>query len=298
MTRLSRPLQGILWMLLTGILFVMVTAVVKFAGEDLPAAESAFLRYLIGFVFILPFARSIFTFRLTRRQVSLFAARGLVHAIGVMCWFYSMTQISIAEVTAMNYLNPVYVTLGAALFLGERLSWPRLTAILAALVGTVVILRPGLRAIEPGHVTMLVTALLFGASYLLAKPLSDRFPAMLVVAMLSFFVTLGLAPFAIAVWVTPTMSEVFWMGIVALFATTGHYTMTRAFAAAPVSITQPATFLQLLWAVLLGWAVFDESPDLWVVVGATIIILSVTFIAWREARRAQPITPPSSAAKF
>ncbi|WP_299841505.1 DMT family transporter [uncultured Jannaschia sp.] len=298
MTQPSSPLQGILWMLLTGVLFVMVTAVVKFAGENLPAAESAFLRYLIGFVFLIPFARSALTVRMPARQVALFAGRGLVHAIGVMCWFYSMTQIPIAEVTAMNYLNPVYVTLGAAMFLGERLAWPRICAVLAALAGTVVILRPGLRAVEMGHLTMLVTAALFGASYLLAKPLSDRYPAGLVVAMLSVFVTLGLAPFAIAVWVTPTVSEVFWMGVVALFATAGHYTMTRAFAAAPVSVTQPATFLQLIWAVLLGWAFFEESPDLWVVVGATIIILSVTFIAWRESRRSRAITPPSSAAKF
>ncbi|WP_299816975.1 DMT family transporter [uncultured Jannaschia sp.] len=298
MNRPSRPLQGILWMLLTGVLFVMVTAVVKFAGANLPAAESAFLRYLIGFVFLVPMTRTLLTARMPARQVGFFAARGLVHAVGVMCWFYSMTQISIAEVTAMNYLNPVYVTLGAALFLGERLAWPRLFAVFAALAGTVIILRPGLREIETGHLTMLVTAVLFGASYLLAKPMSDRYPAMIVVAMLSLFTTLGLLPFAVAVWVTPTMTEVFWMGVVAVFATAGHYSMTRAFAAAPVSITQPATFLQLIWAVLLGWAFFDESPDLWVIVGAAIIILSVTFIAWRESRRKREITPPSSAAKF
>lgn len=198
----------------------------------------------------------------------------------------------------MNYLNPVYVTLGAALFLGEPLAARRIGAVVAALLGVLVILRPGFRAIEPGHVAMLGTALLFGASYLLAKPLSGRHSAGMVVAMLSLSVTIGLAPFAAAVWVTPTGPDVAWMAVVAALATAGHYSMTRAFAAAPVSVTQPVTFLQMVWAVLLGWAFFAEPPDAFVVLGAAIIIASVSFIAWREAQARRVVTPPSPAAKY
>ncbi|WP_281825180.1 DMT family transporter [Jannaschia rubra] len=297
MTPPSRPLQGIMWMILTGLCFIAVTAGVKYSAQGLPAAEAAFLRYLLGLVFLLPVARTLFATRLPVRDLGMFAARGLLHALGVMLWFFAMTQIPIAEVTAMNYLNPVYVTIGAAIFLGEPLALRRIGAVIVALLGTVVILRPGFREVEPGHVAMIVTAILFGGSYLLAKPLSDRNSATMVVGMLSLTVTLGLAPFAFVVWVTPTTTQVAWMFLVAAFATAGHYSMTRAFAAAPVSITQPVTFLQMVWAVLLGWAVFDESPDLWVMVGALIIIASVSFIAWREARLKRRITPPSPATK-
>lgn len=298
MTPPSRPLQGILWMIATGLCFIAVTAVVKHAAQDLPAAEAAFLRYLLGLVFLLPLLPGLLRTRVPRLDLGLFAARGFLHAVAVILWFFAMTQIPIAEVTAMNYLSPVYVTLGAALFLGERIALPRILAVFAALAGTVVILRPGFRAVEAGHLAMLATAIIFGASYLLAKRLSDRNAAGMVVAMLSVSVTIGLAPFAVAVWVTPSMADIGWMFVVAAFATLGHYTMTRAFAAAPVSITQPVTFLQMIWAVLLGWTLFDEPPDGWVIFGAGIIIASVSFIAWREARRKRAVTPPTPATKL
>jgi drug/metabolite transporter (DMT)-like permease len=288
----NRPVAGIVWMIVTGMLFVGVTAVVKHVGDALPAPQSAFMRYALGLVFLLPAIRPLRAAHLTRRQFGLFGARGVVHTFGVMLWFYAMTQITIAEVTAMNYLNPVYVTLGAALFLGERLAARRLFAVAAALLGALIILRPGFREISPGHVAMLGTALFFGASYLLAKLLSGETSAAVIVAMLSVTVTLGLAPFAYAVWVTPTLAHWGWMFVVACLATAGHYTMTLAFAAAPVTVTQPVTFLQLLWSVLLGAVFFAEPVDGWVVLGGLVIVAAVSFITWREAvlkRRA--VTP-------
>ncbi|GIT90550.1 peptide ABC transporter permease [Jannaschia pagri] len=293
----NRPLHGIMWMVATGLCFIAVTATVKHGAQDLPAAQAAFLRYLLGLVFILPVARSLLAARMPWRDVGLFGLRGLVHALAVILWFYAMTQIPIAEVTAMNYLNPVYVTIGAALLLGERLALRRILAVVAALVGVIIILRPGFREIETGHLAMLFTAMLFGASYLTAKPLAGRHSAAMVVAMLSVTVTIGLAPFAWAVWVPPTWGDVGWMFVVALFATGGHYAMTRAFAAAPVSVTQPVAFLQMVWAVLLGWAVFDEPPDIYVILGAAIIIAAVSFIAWREARLRRQVTPHAVATK-
>ena len=128
----NRPVAGIVWMIVTGLLFVGVTAVVKHVGDDLPASQSAFLRYLLGLVFLIPMLKPILAARLTRRQVWLFGWRGLAHTFAVMLWFYAMTQITIAEVTAMNYLNPVYVTIGAALFLVETLALRRIAAIVAA----------------------------------------------------------------------------------------------------------------------------------------------------------------------
>jgi drug/metabolite transporter (DMT)-like permease len=295
----NRSAIGIAWMVVTGILFVAVTAVVKHVGDALPAAQAAFLRYFLGLVFLIPMIRPILAARLTRRQLGLFGARGAVHTLGVMLWFYAMTEITIAEVTAMNYLNPVYVTLGAALFLGERLALRRLLAVAAALAGALIILRPGFRELSPGHIAMLGTALFFGASYLLTKLLSGETRPGVIVGMLSVTVTIGLAPFAAAVWVTPTWGQIGWMFMVACLATAGHYTMTLAFVAAPVTVTQPVTFLQLLWSVLLGAVVFAEPVDGWVVLGGLVILASVTFITWREAVvRRRPVTPNVNAAKL
>lgn len=294
----NAPIKGVFWMFVTGLCFVAVTALVKFLGDRIPPAESAFLRYLLGLVFLIPMIGTLRRAKITPRLWALFASRGIVHSGGVILWFYAMTQIPLAEVTAMNYLSPVYVTLGAALFLGEKLAARRIAAVLVALVGAAIILRPGFREISPGHIAMLFTAMAFGASYLLAKFTVDGTNPVVVVAMLSIWVTLGLAPFALAVWVAPTLYELGLLFAVACFATLGHFTMTLAFASAPVTVTQPVTFLQLIWATLLGAVVFAEPVDIWVGLGGGLILGAISFITWREAvlkRRA--ITPPDAATK-
>lgn len=294
----QRPGQGIFWMMVTGLCFVAVTALVKLLGQRIPAAESAFLRYVLGLVFLLPMARSLLRVRLSRRQWGLFGLRGLAHTGGVALWFYAMTRIPIAEVTAMNYLNPVYVTVLAVIVLGERLAIRRMLAIVAALAGALLILRPGFRELDPGHMAMLATALLFAVSYLLAKILSGQVSAAVVVAVLSVTVTIGLAPLAFAVWVWPTGWELMVLFGVACFATAGHYTMTLAFAAAPVTVTQPVTFLQLVWSVIIGALFFAEPVDPWVIAGGSIIMAAVVFITWREAVLKRRVTPAVSETKL
>ena len=279
----SRPMLGIFWMVLTGVMFVAVIAIVKYVGTELPAAQAAFLRYLLGLVFVIPMIRPILRARLDKRQVMLFGLRGVVHTGAVILWFYAMSRIPLAEVTAMNYLSPVYVAIGAALFLGERLPPRRMIAVGVALIGAMIILRPGMRVLDPGHIAMLFTALGFAMGYLIAKLMSGEVSAVVVVGMLSITVTIGLAPFAYAVWVLPSLAQLGWMFLVACFATAGHYTMTLAFAAAPLTVTQPATFLQLVWAVILGSLIFAEPIDGWVILGGVVIMASVSFITWREA---------------
>lgn len=294
----ARPVAGILWMLLTGFCFVGVTALVKVLGPRVPAPEAAFLRYALGLVFLLPMLRPILNTRFTRRRLGLFAARGILHAGGVMMWFYAMTQIPLAELTALNYLSPVFVTIGAALFLGEKLAIRRIAAITVALIGAIVILRPGFREVSPGHLAMIGTATVFGGSYLLAKILADEVSPAVVVSMLSIWVTVGLAPFALVVWVTPSLHELAILFAVACFATAGHFTMTLALRAAPITVTQPVTFLQLVWAMALGAVVFGEGLDIWVVLGGGLILASVGFITWREAVvRRRAVTPTTPATK-
>ncbi len=294
----NRPVTAILWMLVTGLCFVAVTALVKYLGPRIPPAEAAFLRYLMGLVFIIPMLGTLMRSQLSRRQHGLFALRGILHAFGVLLWFYSMVRISLSEVTAMNYLAPIYVTIGAALFLGEKLAARRIAAVGLALLGALIILRPGFRELSAGHFSMLLAGGMFGGSYLLAKVAADQIKPVVVVAMLSIWVTVVLAPFAWMVWVPPTLPELGLLFCVAFFATAGHYTMTLAFAAAPVTVTQPVTFLQLVWATALGAIVFHEAVDIWVVLGGSLILASISFITWREAvLKRRNITPPTPATK-
>jgi drug/metabolite transporter (DMT)-like permease len=166
------------------------------------------------------------------------------------------------------------------------------------LAGAVIILRPGFRELTGGHFAMLVAAVVFGGAYLLAKVLADEVRASIVVGMMSRFVTLFLAPVAYYAWIAPLWTEVVILAAVACFATAGHYTMTLAFAAAPLTVTQPVTFLQLVWATALGALVFAEPIDVWVIIGGFVILGSVTFITWREAMLNRQITPSAPATKL
>ena len=281
---INKPITGALWMVLTGLCFIGVYVGVKYVGTRLPASESAFLRYLLGLVFLVPILRSLWREGLTLEAMKLGAARAFAHTIAVTLWFYSMTRLSVAEVSAMSYLTPVFVTAGAVVLLGERLALRRGLAILFAVIGVLVILRPGYREISMGHFAMLGGTICFGASYLIAKRLTDLVSAEMVLALLSIGVTIGLVPLAVPIWITPTIFELSMLFLVATFAVAGHYTMTLAFRAAPLTVTQPIGFLQLVWAVAVGYFLFGERIDLFVILGGLIITSSVLYITLREAQ--------------
>ncbi len=290
---------GIFWMVLTTLMFVCVTGIVRHVGTAVSAPEAAFIRYAFGVVLVLPMMRSALVRRPSRRSMTLFALRGVLHGMGVMLWFYAMARIPIAEVTALGYTAPIFVTIGAAIFFGEKLHVRRIAAVVAALVGALVILRPGFEELNSGQIAQLSAAPLFAAGFLLAKKLTEEENPAIIVGMLSIFCTLTLAPAAAMTWTTPGPGDVAWLALTAVFATAGHYTMTRAFRAAPLTVTQPIGFLQLVWATLLGILVFAEPADPFVLLGGGIVVGAATFISHREAVAARrATTPPAVATKL
>ena len=158
-------------------------------------------------------------------------------------------------------------------------------SVLVALLGALVVLRPGLREVSVGHLAQLAATLCFAVSYIFAKRLSGLAPASVVVAVLSLTVSVGLAPIAWWVWEPVTGAQLGWLAGVAALATLGHYAMTRAFRAAPLAVTQPVTFLQILWAAALGALVFGEAVDGFVLLGGALIVAAVSLNTWAEARR-------------
>ena len=284
----SANLVGIGWMLLTGVLFVGVTGIVRHLGSDMNPMQAAFIRYAIGLAILAPVFFRLRTPRilarpLLSRRLGLHVLRGVVHGAGVMLWFYAMARIPIAEVTALGFTAPIFTTIGAALFLGERPRMRRIGAVLVGFGGALVILRPGIEVVDMGAIAQITAAPLFATSFLIAKKLTETESSASIVAYLSIFVTLALLPPALLVWRTPTWEEIGWLFATAVLATLGHYTLTQAFRATEITVTQPFAFLQLVWATLLGFYVFDELPDVWTWVGGAIIVGSATYIMHREA---------------
>jgi drug/metabolite transporter (DMT)-like permease len=280
-------LLGCLWMVAGGLLFVAVTILVRHLGSDMPAVEAAFIRYLIGVILLTPMMWRMHWRGIRPARFRLYLVRGIVHGVAVMLWFFAMARISLSEVTAIGFSTPVFTALGAILIFREQVKRRRMMAILAGFVGTLIILRPGFQTIEAGSLAQLVAAFGFAGSFLIAKHMTRYENSGDILVMLSIFCTLTLLPGAIYYWREPTLTEVSWLALVAVFATAGHYAITRAIAYAPLTVTQPLSFLQLVWAIIFGYWLFDEIPDTWVIIGSLIIVTAISYLTHREALAAR-----------
>ncbi|MDC0227352.1 DMT family transporter [Alphaproteobacteria bacterium] len=287
---MNQSIIGILWMVLTTILFVGVTATVRYLEGEVPAPQAAFLRYAIGTLFLIPSLISLTKIKPDKPLLQKFVLRGLVHSIGVTLWFYAMSVMPVAEVTAIGFLTYIFVSIGASIFLKEKLHRHRLAAILISFIGALIVLRPGFKVIESGQLGMLMATVVFTASYLIAKIVSKERSSSEIVAMLSIFTTIFLIPSAIYSWEPLSIKAFLILSFTALIATVGHITMTKAIKAAPMVVTQPILFLQLVWASMVGLFIFNEKFDPFVILGGTIIMLCVCYVSYREHILGKKIT--------
>jgi drug/metabolite transporter (DMT)-like permease len=269
-------------MVLTTILFVGVTATVRYLEGEVPAPQAAFLRYAIGTLLLTPSLITLIKIKPNKPLMSKFLLRGLVHSFGVTLWFYAMSVMPVAEVTAIGFLTYIFVSIGACIFLKEKLHKHRITAVIISFVGALIILRPGFKVIESGQLGMLMATVVFTASYLIAKIVSKERSSSEIVAMLSVFTTIFLIPSAIYSWEPISLEALLILAFTALIATIGHITMTQAIKAAPMVVTQPILFLQLVWASMVGLFLFDEQFDLYVIIGGTVIMICVCYVSYRE----------------
>ncbi len=269
-------------MVATTVLFVIVTAVVRYLGSEMHPVQAAFLRYAFGVALIIPFCLRTSLFRIPFARLRLHAFRGVAHGIAIMLWFFAMMRLPIAEVTALSFMTPVFIIIGASVFLKEHFYRHRAIAVALGIAGGLIILQPGFRVIDLGAIAQLVAAPLFAVSMLIAKNLTRSESNGHILLMLSVFCTLTLTLPAIAIWRQPTLEELSWLFLCAVFATAGHYCMTRAFRSAEIAALQPITFLQLVWATLMGSFLFGEQPNFWVWLGGGIIVISATYNARKE----------------
>ena len=279
---MNQSIIGIMWMVLTTILFVGVTATVRYLEGEVPAPQAAFLRYAIGTLLLTPSLITLIKIKPNKPLMSKFVLRGLVHSFGVTLWFYAMSVMPVAEVTAIGFLTYIFVSIGACIFLKEKLHKHRITAVIISFVGALIILRPGFKVIESGQLGMLMATVVFTASYLIAKIVSKERSSSEIVAMLSVFTTIFLIPSAIYSWEPISLEALLILAFTALIATIGHITMTQAIKAAPMVVTQPILFLQLVWASMVGLFLFDEQFDLYVIIGGTVIMICVCYVSYRE----------------
>ncbi|MGU9957682.1 MAG: DMT family transporter [Arenicellales bacterium WSBS_2016_MAG_OTU3] len=274
--------SGLIWVALAGLLFVIFIIIIRYIGTSVHPVQAAFIRYALGLLVLLPLFLKTGIVLFQSERVSLHAIRGGVHAIGVLLWFFAITELQIAEATAMSFMSPIFVAIGAVIFLGERLSWRRVMVIMVGICGVLLILRPGFREFNMGALAMLMASPLFATSKLLVKHLVGFDSAGTVVAYLSVFATLTMLLPAVYVWQTPNIFEMMLLFGTAVFATGSHLCMSKGLSMVDVTVAQPVEFLQLVWSTLLGIVFFSETPSIWIWVGAGVIVLSASYIARYE----------------
>ena len=272
------------WMVVSSMLFASVMVSVRFFLSDLPPVQTAFLRYVMGVFLLLPFVAGSLP-QLWRSPVrKALASRGILHGIAVCLWFFSIQRIPLADVNAILNLGPVWATLGAAVFLGEKLRLRRVSAILISFAGAMIIIKPGFAQIDIGIMAVMCTAAFFAFSDLIAKQVKahhdDRF------IILSLSVTISLITLVPALFVWQPISAGNWVGIILIgtAATVGHVTLLRSFAG-PMWAAQSGKYIQLLFVIILGVALFDEIPTTSTLFGALVVLLGVSYIAVREGRQ-------------
>ncbi len=249
------------------------------------APQASFIRYFVGLILILPWLLPLLKTPPTKRQMGLYTVRGVAHGIGVTLWFYAMARIPIAEVTPIGYISPIFVTIGAWMFLGEKPVWLRIVAVAIGFAGVIFVLRPGQQAGIPiGLLFALSGALLTAAIQLILKPMTAKDSSETLVAWnLILMVPIALVP-ALFVWSTPTLFE--W-GILAVQGVLGAVAMTlatKAFSLADASLITPFDFLRLPFVALLGFVLFAETVPVTTWIGGAVIFVATLLMA-RSARR-------------
>jgi len=288
LSQTSPVVRGMLWMAATGFLFIVLNTIMKRLSHELDPWLVGFLRYLMGAAVMLAPALRLGVRALWPRAPGLQFVRGLFHASGMMLWFAALPMVTLAELTAIGFSGPLFICLGAVLFLGERMTGARWAAVAVGFAGVLLVLKPwaggGFAGVSTGMLLMLASAPVFAGSFLVAKALTRRDRSDVVVLWQHLWVSVLLAGFALAYWTQPTPAQ--WGLLVAcgFLGAGGHYCMVRAFRVADISAVQSVKFLELVWAAILGWIVFGTAPAGATVAGGLVILASTLLLARHESR--------------
>jgi len=301
-------LAGIVLKLASVLCLASMAACVKALGSEVPSGQVVFFRGLISMLVIAGFAWRAEGLRLLRTaNWRAHAARSLAGALSMFCWFVSLTLIPLAEMMAISFTVPLFLTVLAMVFLGEKIHWYRWTAIGCGLAGVLVIVGPGL--LDAGHSVLgdgiaLTAAILAAFALMFLRRMSAHEHALTITFY--FFLTssvLALVTLLFQAWPMPAGRQWLLLGMTGLFGVAGQLLMTYCYRYAEASLVAPLDYVNMIFAVAIGYYVFGEIPHISIWIGAPLVIASGGIILWREyvtlrrirsagAIDVRPVAPP------
>lgn len=288
----SSPGRGLALMVVATMSGSVMAAVVRHLIVDFHPFEAAFFRTTFGLIMLSPLfiRRGFAPFRTQRLRHH--AMRAILNVATMLCFMTSLGFASLSKVTALGFASPLFATLLAALFLGEALRFGRIIALAIGFLGMLVIVRPGLIEFDVGTLVILTYAMAWGVAMTAIKSLA-RTESSLTVTLYMYTLSLpilivGMIPF----WKTPTPTEFAWFLLLGVLGNMTALSFAQALRDAEITAVLPLDFTRLLWASILGFVFFAETPEIWIWVGGAMIFASSTYISIQEGRR---ILPPPAA---
>jgi drug/metabolite transporter (DMT)-like permease len=289
-------LRGILWVGMSGVLFALLNVFTLIPSQHLNPYVMAFMRYFFGTLMLLPVVMKLGFDRAMRTdRLPLHLFRGCIHACGMFLWFVGLPLTTLASVTALGFTGPIFVTIGAAMFLGEKVRMRRWMAVAVGFAGAMIIVRPGVGDLGLGAICILISTPIFSASNLISKALARTETANKIVIWQHLTILIFACPVALWFWQTPGPTDFLWFVAAGLCGTLGHICQQNGYQLADITLLQPIGFLSLLWNALLGYFLFFQQPDVWTFVGAAVIFASALYISHREAVRRAAIKSADTA---
>jgi drug/metabolite transporter (DMT)-like permease len=262
--------------------FSFTHALARIAGEELHAFEIVFFRNFFGVIVLLPWFVRHGLGPLRTKRHGLHALRVAMDFIALAAFYVALGLSPLARVTALGFTAPLFATVLAAVFLGERFGVRRSAAILIGFAGTVLAVRPTFDGIDPGAGLMLIASVLSGGVILAMKSLTRTDSSLTITCyFVVWSIPLSLV-LAVPVWTWPSPMMLLVLAALGMLTTGFMVMFTVALAQAEIHVVMPIDYLRLIWAAGIGWILFDEQPDAFTWVGGSVIVSATSYIAYRE----------------
>ena len=276
---------GILWMLLTVLLFVSMDTIGKYLTQSYPVLQITWARFFFHAVWLILFLRWRLLTVVRTQRLGLQLSRGLLMLIANTLFIAGVSVMPLVETNSILLLSPLFATALSALLLGEYVGPRRWACVFAACIGALIVIRPGLGIMQWAALFPLGAACSYALYQIATRQLSQSDPP-----LTSLFYTVAVGAPATTllmplVWVAPDGITWLLMAGMGLLGGLSHFTLIKAFTAAPVAVVTPFNYTNLIWATILGYFVFNELPDSWTILGAAIIIASGLYAFFREQQR-------------
>lgn len=295
---LSNNIRGAIFMALSMAGFVLNDTVMKFTVSEISVFQGMLVRGLFATAMIGIFALSRGALKVIPkgRDRSTIIWRSIGELGATLCFLTALYQMPIANITAILASLPLAVTFAAALFLGERIGFRRITAIIVGFVGVIIIIRPGTEGFNL-YAILAIGAVFFAASRdIFTRKLSPSIPTLLVSFVTSLLITVagGVGVLVQGVWSPLSLSETCLLAMAAGFIFLGYYTIVAAMRYGEISFVAPFRYSGLLWAIATGFFIFGDIPDRLTILGSLIVVGTGVFTFYREQKLSKPSKSVSS----